>query len=29
MQVLSDELRALPLAEYTRKVHDAAARYWS
>ncbi len=29
MQVLSDELRALPLAAYTRKVHDAGARYWS
>ena len=29
MQVLSDELRALPIAEYTRRVYDAGARYWS
>ena len=29
MQVLSDDLRVLPLAEYTRQVHDAAVPYWS
>jgi sugar phosphate isomerase/epimerase len=29
MQVLSDDLRRLPLAEYTRQVHDAAVPYWS
>lgn len=28
MQVLSDELRALPVDEYARRVHDAGARYW-
>jgi sugar phosphate isomerase/epimerase len=29
MQVLSDELRALPVGEYCRRVHDAATRYWN
>ena len=29
MQVLSDELRALPLADYTRKVYAAGSRYLS
>jgi sugar phosphate isomerase/epimerase len=28
MQVLSDELRALPVDEYARAVYDAGARYW-
>jgi sugar phosphate isomerase/epimerase len=28
MQVLSDELRSLPVDEYARRVHDAGARYW-
>ena len=28
MQVLSDELRALPVDEYARRVHDAALPYW-
>jgi sugar phosphate isomerase/epimerase len=28
MQVLSDELRELPVDEYARRVHDAGARYW-
>jgi sugar phosphate isomerase/epimerase len=29
MQVLSDMLRDLQIAEYTRRVYDAGARYWS
>ncbi len=29
LQVLSDELRRLPVAEYVRLVHDAAVPYWS
>jgi sugar phosphate isomerase/epimerase len=28
MQVLSDDLRALPVAEYAQRVHDAGACYW-
>jgi sugar phosphate isomerase/epimerase len=28
MQVLSDELRTLPVEEYARRVHDSATRYW-
>jgi sugar phosphate isomerase/epimerase len=28
MQVLSDELRLLPVAEYARRVYAAGARYW-
>jgi sugar phosphate isomerase/epimerase len=28
MQVLSDDLRALPVADYARVVYDAGARYW-
>jgi sugar phosphate isomerase/epimerase len=28
MQVLSDELRALPVREYASRVYDAGARYW-
>jgi sugar phosphate isomerase/epimerase len=28
MQVLSEELRQLPLAEFMRRAHDAAAAYW-
>jgi sugar phosphate isomerase/epimerase len=28
MQVLSDELRELPVDEYAGRVHDAGARYW-
>lgn len=28
MQVLSDELRELPIEEYARRVHAAGARYW-
>ncbi|HET6954426.1 MAG TPA: TIM barrel protein, partial [Acidimicrobiales bacterium] len=28
MQVLSDELRRLPVDDYARRVHTAGARYW-
>ncbi len=28
LQVLSDELRSLPVDEYTRRVHEAACSYW-
>jgi sugar phosphate isomerase/epimerase len=28
LQVLSDQLRDLPLHEYARQVHDAACPYW-
>lgn len=28
MQVLSDELRQLPVEDYARRVHEAGARYW-
>jgi sugar phosphate isomerase/epimerase len=28
LQVLSDELRKLPVEEYTRRVYDTAAPYW-
>ena len=28
VQVLSAELRRLPLADFARLAHDAAARYW-
>jgi sugar phosphate isomerase/epimerase len=28
VQVLSNELRRLPLADFARRAHDAAAPYW-
>jgi sugar phosphate isomerase/epimerase len=28
MQVLSDQLRELPIDEFARRVHDSATRYW-
>jgi hypothetical protein len=29
VQVLSAELRQLPLADFARIAHDSAARYWT